>query len=255
MLELTSFLLKYKNDSIKGGTGIMTIKLRDGIRVLIDKSKRYEAETFLEMFIGEPYFRHLPSELRKKINPVVLDIGANIGLFSLYSCSQLQKPKISAYEPDKNNFDKLQRNISENDLSEAIKAFNMAIAENGQMKFVAAEVGGTSMSEEIYKTQGRNSKSGKDEFTYVSSISILDVMKGIGHVDIFKMDCEGGEWKILEDLKGVQLDVNYFCVEWHSIGGKTRSDMAAFFTEKGYNVHLREMDNNSGSGILIAVKK
>jgi len=57
---------------------------------------------------------------------VFYDVGANVGVFSLYAAKH-KNAKVIAFEPSADNYAWLNRNIFLNDLSENITAFNIAL--------------------------------------------------------------------------------------------------------------------------------
>jgi FkbM family methyltransferase len=61
-----------------------------------------------------------------KENDIFYDVGANVGVFSLYSAIKC-KAKVIAFEPMCANFELLNRNIYINKLSESITALNVAL--------------------------------------------------------------------------------------------------------------------------------
>ena len=61
-------------------------------------------------------------------NDLIIDIGANIGWYSL-TLSSKNKPRIVAFEPDTINFKTLQENIRLNEKNN-VKAFNKAISDH-----------------------------------------------------------------------------------------------------------------------------
>lgn len=251
VVELSYFLLRYKGSHGKSGGGYMRVKLNSGLQVLLNRAKRGEAETFLEMFIGEPYLHHMPKHIKQKKSPVVVDIGANIGLFTLYACTKLSKPRIYAYEPDALNFRELAQNISANGLQSQVKPFNLAVGKSGTIRFFAAEHGALSKPESLLKIDPTREKG---RLVSVRSVSMQSVLGKIGHVDVLKMDCEGSEWEILKSLEGRKLDIDYLCIEYHEIGGHKAGELASFFSRNGYSVHLRDEDRSRNSGIITAVK-
>ncbi len=48
---------------------------------------------------------------------IIIDIGANIGLFSLWACQFCKKGQIYCYEPNNDNFLTLEKNILENKIT------------------------------------------------------------------------------------------------------------------------------------------
>jgi FkbM family methyltransferase len=59
---------------------------------------------------------------------VVFDVGANIGVFSLYS-AKLGAKRVFAFEPVKETFDMLKKNIKENNLETIVVPINAAISD------------------------------------------------------------------------------------------------------------------------------
>ena len=85
---------------------------------------RYETEhVYREIFEDRCYIRHgirLPDEA------TVVDIGANIGLFSLFVFSQCASPRVIAFEPSPIAYDLLRANCEAYGLD--VRAFNLGVA-------------------------------------------------------------------------------------------------------------------------------
>ena len=60
-----------------------------------------------------------------KVNDTFMDIGANIGIYSLYAAKRGHK--VVAFEPESQNFALLQRNISLNNLDNYISLFGISL--------------------------------------------------------------------------------------------------------------------------------
>lgn len=79
---------------------------------------------YKEIFIEQQY---LQQGITIKDNDYILDVGANIGLFSIF-LSQLQKPlKILAFEPVKPIFEVLQANVNLHSLEKIISLHNYGL--------------------------------------------------------------------------------------------------------------------------------
>ena len=59
---------------------------------------------------------------------VIVDIGANIGVFSIYAATHAKNATVYAFEPVLANYELLIQNISKNDLNNRIRAFNLGCA-------------------------------------------------------------------------------------------------------------------------------
>jgi len=74
----------------------------------IDSINRHESEfLYDEIFVRRSYLRH---NLRLPPEAIVFDVGANIGMFSLFVSSECPSASIYAFEPLPPMFSKLERN-------------------------------------------------------------------------------------------------------------------------------------------------
>ena len=73
-----------------------------------------------EIFVRASYFRHGVSVPRKGA-PVIVDVGANIGLFSLSCLRQNPRARILAVEPIPAVFNVLERNLSAHDTTRCMQ--------------------------------------------------------------------------------------------------------------------------------------
>ena len=97
---------------------------RAGRGVIIEVPRRL-LHTFKEIFMDECYMHGLANRIPPC--PVVIDIGANAGYFSLFAASRFANARIYAYEPIPSNFEQLMRNVNLNRESR-ITAFQKAVA-------------------------------------------------------------------------------------------------------------------------------
>ncbi len=123
--------------------------------------------------------------------PLIIDAGANIGAASIYFQLIYEKSKIFAIEPEKNNFEILQKNVA----GLNITAFNGALANyTGKIDLFnpnRSDWGFSTFSENICKPHTKQLKSS------VNCICTKDIFNSIGHSSatpfIYKIDIEGGE--------------------------------------------------------------
>lgn len=139
----------------------------------------------------------------------VLDIGAQVGIVSCYLAKQYPGIKIEAYEPIKENFDRLIRNVKTNGVEveahiEAVTADGRDIVLHGDL---STNSGGVSMF-------GTGTK-----YT-AKSVSIDELLKE--PVKLLKIDCEGAEYEILQRAieTGSIKNVAMIRGEFHAVDGK-----------------------------------
>lgn len=61
---------------------------------------------------------------------IFFDVGANIGIYSLYAAQKINNIQVYAFEPDPLNFISLLKNIEINSLSNIIHPLNLAVGEH-----------------------------------------------------------------------------------------------------------------------------
>jgi FkbM family methyltransferase len=177
-------------------------------------------------------YEYEETQLIKKIlksDSIVLDIGANIGYFTLIMAKRAKL--VYAFEPEPRNFHILQKNTEINNIKNA-KLYNAAVT----------EASGTSTLYLCDSNRGMHriyqSDWCREGTTEVKTIRIDDI---IDHADFIKIDVEGAELgvlkgmrKILEKRKSIAL------MEFHppsiiEYGAKPR-DVFDFMTSLGYTV-------------------
>ena len=94
-------------------------RLRDGTKYKSVQS--LDAATIFVIYIRKDY-GNVPD------NSIIVDIGANIGVYSVYASTKGKNNKIYAYEPMKENFEILKQNVALNNCEGKVFSFNLAVA-------------------------------------------------------------------------------------------------------------------------------
>lgn len=125
-----------------------------------------------------------------RADPVIFDCGANIGMATLYFKWLYPKARITAFEPDPSTFRVLKTNIERNHLENTV-AHNLALGEvDGGIDFHVPEPGSLMMSALSSRTNGQT-----------ISVACKRLSGFItGPVDLLKLDVEGMEGPVLQDL-------------------------------------------------------
>lgn len=133
-----------------------------------------------------------------KEGDVVIDIGANVGMVYIYLAKKYPFLKIYSFEPVKQNYENLLRNIDINNIPNGvITAENVAITKdrrNIDMVVPLVNTGGSSfIFENNLPTINTNINIG------VKSITFDDIFEkyNIDKCKLLKIDCEGSEYEIL----------------------------------------------------------
>lgn len=133
---------------------------------------------------------------------VVIDIGANIGMVSIYLAKKFPYLKIYSFEPVTINFRNFEKNIKLNNIpNNIITPIHKAVTGDGKpvtLMFCPDNSGGSG----VYT----NNSTGyiiKNEDKDLESITLDDIFKefNIKKVKLLKIDCEGSEFSILKNCK------------------------------------------------------
>ncbi|UQY80232.1 FkbM family methyltransferase [Candidatus Hepatincola sp. Av] len=156
-----------------------------------------------------------------KEGDIVLDVGANIGMYSIKLLQHFPFVKIYAFEPILENFELLCENIRLNNLEKNIIPINKAICSHNNgvyMKYLPFFPAGSSSNNLLIER--RNSLqyysvlSEKPIFVESTTLDAFLQEHNIDKVKLIKMDCEGAEKEIIYNTK-VLPKFEYFVVELH----------------------------------------
>lgn len=188
------FLLNYINI---GSAGPITYEFRNGI--FIKTVDANGAGTIAVVFIKKDYGL-------VENNSIIIDIGANIGVYSLFAACA-KNTVIYAFEPHPSNFELLVKNVKLNKLEKNIIPFNLAVGAKkekrilylGEAPFHSFCPVSDSPFNALYPSHPGNIKQESIGVECVSLKEVFDKNK-IDHCDILKIDCEGAEYEILYNL-------------------------------------------------------
>jgi FkbM family methyltransferase len=154
-------------------------------------------ELLWEIFVEQRYeLGELPEQAQ------VFDVGANIGIATLFFATRSPGVRIQAYEPDPETFLLLQRNVQENGL-ENVQLHNCALSDRSGMselhvrrEIAAGDIGASLEADYRHCFH----KAGSIEVRSVRLKKLSDELKIWGHADVLKLDIEGAEAGVFRDL-------------------------------------------------------
>ncbi len=170
------------------GSDLKSMRLRNGV-VLNAPTAINLAFLFHEIWVNEIY---TPPGYKIHSGDVVIDVGANIGVFATFAATRAPGVTVHAYEPFQDCVDWLQRNVEESGLR------NVHVHK--------AAVSGAPGEAQLQVDPSRwivnslfNGR-GKGESITVNCLGLNDVMEenGITLCDLLKLDCEGSEYEVLK---------------------------------------------------------
>jgi FkbM family methyltransferase len=164
----------------------------------------------------------------------VIDIGANIGAFSLFAACRPKTRRVLAFEPVQNTFRRLMDNVTASAASERIQCIHSAVG--SRSGFVEMILGANSM---VHKSSDVSERGAGSE-TAVTAVSLASVFDfyDIRNCALLKIDCEGAEYGILENLPRTYFQRIYAIrMEIHQMSdGRTPDDLIRFIESQGFMV-------------------
>jgi len=171
-------------------------------------------------------YEYLPEfELYNYRDGIIIDAGAHVGLFSMMA--SLFAKKVIAIEPHPRNFILLRANIKRNNIRNVI-ALNRALwPTRGQYELFE----GNSSDKNTLLPNGYNTYAYK-----INTITLSDLIKEYGEIDLLKMDIEGAEFPVIMHAKNEELRcIKAIVGELHFRYGNVKRILSRL-KEAGFNV-------------------
>lgn len=154
-----------------------------------------------------------------KEGDVFIDIGVHIGGVSILAAIAYRGLKVLAFEPVKENYDLLVKNIEVNGLQSSITPFHLAVSKKSgdTIKIYLGDKG----SENGRHHRFIGVQTGKGDYQEIKTISLNEIMKDISVCHYLKVDTEGAEYEIFDGASKETLKkIKYIFGEVHSITTK-----------------------------------
>ena len=164
------------------------------------------------------------------INPtdIVVDIGGQIGTFTVMAAWKANKGHVYTFEPTSLNFPMLQENVAINNLTN-VTLYKKAVSDTNGIAYMhlsSDNTGGHSLS---WKTDEKQQKEA------VPTITLATLMEDneIDHIDFLKMDCEGAEYDIFYTAPlDVLGRIRKIAIEYHMVDDARNGEMLKRFLEE-----------------------
>ena len=161
-------------------------------------------------------------------DPFIIDCGSNIGLSIIYFKNRFPKAKIIGFEPDPKIFAILKKNTAR---FKDLTLYNKAVSkEKGRLSFE---------SEGGFSGRLNNEASGKN----VIAVDAVPLSPYIDRkVDLLKIDIEGAEYGVLQEIQPKMGMIDRIFVEYHSLNNRHQNlDLILSILKKeGYRLHIKE---------------
>lgn len=224
-----------------------TIRIRDRKNNVQLEVPRSLLGVFKEIYLSDIYAMEALCRVLPP-HPNVIDVGANVGLFSLRLLALRPDATVYAYEPLPANFDSLHRNAALNpQLNDHLKVFQCAVSggpESTQTIFFNPDKPYTPTASLIQSFDASNRKS-----VQVPTVSLDAIVEkhALDRIDLLKLDCEGSEFDILASASADVMDkVDAMVLEVHESGNQTLERMKDDLDGWGFTTEACLIDEGVG---------
>jgi FkbM family methyltransferase len=223
------------------------VEFKNGVRCII--RNKSDSIAFLEVFFLNT--NDWIEEFKIKEKDIVVDIGAHVGYFSIYSSINAKNGKIFAFEPYSKSFEVLKKNLEINQITNVIPQNLGVTKESGTSTLYFKK--NYAIGNSIYKNTDSDSN------IEIKTISLQDIIKNnsLQRINILKLDCEGAEYQILLNLDHQTLEkIDKIVSEIHPrIENFKIKDVKEFLTIKGFDVRIIHPLNNISEGLVMLYAK
>jgi FkbM family methyltransferase len=259
-------------DSSSDQDCISIVRMREGSLMVLDVRSRTERWAY---WTGE-YDARIISKLSDCLNQnsTVLDIGANIGFYSIPWGRKLKNlnGKLYAFEPVRANFSRIVQAVELNQLEAVVTTFKVGLSDNETEIQIMIDKTDNSSTGNAVIIHG-NVKTASNSVTENIDLVTLDQhanQHGIHHCDLIKIDIEGAEPMFLKGgLRFIEkhrpIIYGEFNAYWMEKFGYSLLDVADILKPLGYRffkevgrqakfVELESIENGIENLLLIATE-
>jgi FkbM family methyltransferase len=198
-------------------------------------TKKIERDIIRELFFNKEY-EALFSSMDFDAVATVLDLGCNVGFFSLYMEHYLRlhlgKAGATRYlmiDANKECIDLAQRNVEKSGMSDLCRVVEGLVGKRGAVKdfHVSKQLGRSSsvVGHEVSKTLS------------IKSLDLEDVSHQLGFegFDLIKADIEGAEGELIEEYGALIASARYLLFEWHATCGLSWEEFVGKLSSLGFS--------------------
>ncbi len=189
---------------------------------------------FLNMLYEQYIDRTYEKYRRLKKGDIVVDVGANIGVFTVMAAQQAgSEGMVIAIEPEDKNLKILRRNIEENNLENVVVVPKGLWSREGKLKlYIAPFISHSFMKQD------------REDFQEVDVDTLENIIQhlGVREPDFIKVDIEGSEVEALKGMEAIlRSNVTLAIAAYHPVEGTpTYTTIVPWLEKAGFRTRMVE---------------
>lgn len=214
------------------------VEFRNGRRYRLEEY--YDLETLWQINFHNVY--QLESS-----DKVILDVGANVGLFTCWAAQRNPTAAIIAIEPFPRNFDRLMEHVDQNGFGQRVEAVQAALSSSKG----TARLSTAAEASQMFRLTSEQA-AGSVEVATLTLAGIVEHMRH-GTIDLMKMDIEGSEYEVLLSTPAATFSrIRRISLEYHQPNPGTshnKKDLIAYMRSCGYTA-VRDCGASAEYGMI-----
>lgn len=182
----------------------------------------------------------------EKEDPVIIDLGAHIGMTTLYFKRLFPQARITAYEPIPANFELLKKNVEENQLDK-VKLVRAAVAPKSGQIILQEPIGEDAWKSGAGIIPGGWKGAQTNKQIRIEAVGIREVING--RVDLLKMDIEGMEYEVIRNMGAKIRSIGRMIIEVHPRKDHRAEEIKKILLQNGFEIKVCEDKSNLGRGL------
>ncbi|MCC6531332.1 MAG: FkbM family methyltransferase [Burkholderiales bacterium] len=206
-----------------------TLHLRNGGAIEL-RPKSGDLFGFYEIMLRRDY---LAAGQRLGPGSTVIDVGANIGCFTLVA-ARIVGPngRVFALEPEESTYSQLLRNIELNGLTNITP---LRLAVGATQGAITLHADANRLFSSLYTSVNGHQIAGRDQEVRMTTLAALMDEHGIGCCDYLKLDCEGAEHEIVASMpQSTAARIAQITMEVHKVPGFDGQSLRQKLEQLGY---------------------
>lgn len=171
--------------------------------------------------------------------PTIFDVGAHIGLATIFFKQRYPLARITAFEPNPNTFPLLEENTYFNNIHN-VTLHNVALGKQSSKRtlYIDSSNGGGFSTASFLKDawDGTQESLGIEVVTEPLSKYIIST------IDLMKIDVEGSEQEIIEELEesGKIKNIKNIIIEFHPTKKQDIEKVKSILQKNGFEIEIKE---------------
>jgi FkbM family methyltransferase len=185
----------------------------------------------------------------------IVDLGANVGIFTLYAARCAPHAKILAVEPFPSSFHRLVETVRSHGIEERVKCLNAAATGTNSMRIMPD----SAVPSQRRRLASISSSSSVNSGTEVAGQTLETILNEnrLERVDLLKIDIEGSEYEVfLSSSNNVLARVHRIAMEYHGDAPSPYSKRQLFDHLRGADFAVeRDICDAQGYGVTEMIRR